>query len=159
VATFDKVMDPWCNQWTAAVLSLSRALVDSVMGVAAANTTWWAIAPNSSRLELVIVPVGLLVETNCWQILAKKGSRQSMAGWWLLGGNQTPPMPSPEASQLPRYIGSCGVILHILVGCWASVNASHQKLSRKLWVASWCRHMWCQVSVFLNASWSMLKSL
>jgi len=79
-------MEPHCSQWMATVLSLSRALVDSVTGVVVDKTAWWVIAPNSSRLELVIEPVGLSVETSCWQIFVANSSCQRIASWLAAAG-------------------------------------------------------------------------
>ncbi len=81
-----------------------------------------------------------------------------MVGCCVLGGNQTSPIPRPDASQLPIYAGGCGMISLIWMGHWWRVDASHRKLSRKLWVAL-CRHMRHQELVWQKTSWSMLKSL
>jgi len=85
----------------AAVLSFRRARVDSANGVWWANTAWCAMAPRSSRSEFVMVPDGFEADTRSCCMTLGKAARQRMAGAVVSGGNQTPPVPVPEASQLP----------------------------------------------------------
>lgn len=66
------------------------------------------IVAASSRSELVINPVGLLVETNLAWIMAGKGNRHRTGACWdSAGGRITPPIPRPLALVVPYKTGCC----------------------------------------------------
>ena len=58
---------------------------------------------RSSNWELLMVPVGLAVETKASDTAAGNGTRHTngVADWAKDVGSHTPPMPVPEASQVP----------------------------------------------------------
>jgi hypothetical protein len=122
-------VEPRCSRERAAVLSVKVQTVASRMSYCWASMSWWHTAPVCSRSELVMSPAGLSVLTSREHNVSENGNRQSSGARRLAGSSQTPPMPVPEASTVPRKRGSESTSSPQRVGREARDEASQRKSS------------------------------
>ena len=94
------VTEPRRIHETAATLSERVAEVISRQSTVAVSMSWWVTTAASSKSEMLMEPPGLEAETSRAERAAGKRRRQRSGACWA-PGNQTPPMPTPEASQAP----------------------------------------------------------
>ena len=75
-------------------------------GTAVSRVTSWRTGATSSRSELVIALYLFVEETSLAMMSAGQGWRHTRSSPKQDGSSHTPPVPSPEASQNPRWVGS-----------------------------------------------------
>ena len=133
-------------QATALTLSQPVASVVSWMLAMEDRTSACRIVAASSKSLIVIVPPGFSNVCN-WDVM-QSGKAQlqtvgGMKGVFLdgrIGGSQTPPRPSPEASQVPWKAGLDGTISAMRVGrdarsvAYSSRSSSWSRTAAVIWM-------------------------
>jgi hypothetical protein len=143
------VVEPCCIQETAGVLSLARRTEGCDCKVWDAARAPPTRAAASSRLLLVMVPLGLSEETRADWIATGKGERHTAA---MVGVMKNPPIPCLEASTAPMVSGRRGTTVNRGTGCREAVVASCFHVHNVAWMSG-VRRMRAPLAVD-KACWS-----
>ena len=113
-----EVVDPFCIQAHAGVLSVATRILGQVSGDdKAAKVLPVTTAANSNAL-LVVVPAGLLCVRTVCCTAGGKGARQRKCRAGCCKGIQKPPIPSKDASVAATTLGCVGTKVWSGAGLW-----------------------------------------